>query len=302
MCSQLLHQALDSNAPLAFICSTRLGDTLISLVTVNNLVRNGFQVDVYGDYAYQLRAWFPWVNIYPAVPLEQAKKFRAYSQILHMYDRPISNELKTWHSNSIVLADSPLYHLPQTMVDIQVKICEEELGLVNVVRDNNLKPLVELVAAKYQNRVVINPTSFLKRKNWPKNKFIKLAAILQERGFIINFIVAPDEYSMWQDVVLQGFPVLQFAVLSELAAYLYESAFFIGNDSGLGHLASNLGVPTLSIILRKGVARQWHPAWAPNVVVLSPAWLNPRPLKEKLWKYFTSVKRVLAGFEELQKK
>jgi len=296
---KLLKQELNREQPIAFICSPRLGDTLISLVTVNNLVRNGFTVDVYGDYAYELKDWFPWAKISSSIAVENARQLEKYVQILHMYDRPLSDELKKWHPNSIVLADSPLYHLPQSMVDIQVQLCKQELGLKDVVRDNNLQPLPGLTFAKHSKRIIINPTSFLERKNWPKDKFIKLAKVLAGRGFELHFVVAPNEYADWQGVIQHGFPVPRFNSLSELAAYLYESAFFIGNDSGLGHLASNLGVPTLSIILRKGVARQWHPAWAPNVVVLSPAWLNPRPIKEKLWKYFTSVNRVLKGFEQL---
>lgn len=302
MDTKLLQEKLDPATPLAFICSSRLGDTLISLVTVNNLIRNGFQVDVYGDYAYQLKDWFPWARIQPQVTVENARQLERYSQILHMYDRPLSDELKKWHPNSIVLSDSSLYHLPQSMVDIQAQLCKQELGLKDVVRDNNLQPLPGFIFAKNSKRIIINPTSFLPHKNWPKNKFIKLATILAARGFALHFIVAPNEYAAWEKVTQHGFILLKFDSLSVLAAYLYESAFFIGNDSGLGHLASNLGVPTLTIILRKGVARQWHPAWAPNVVVLSPAWLNPRPLKEKLWKYFTSVARVLKGFEQLNKR
>ena len=301
MGTKLLKQELNREKPLAFICSPRLGDTLISLVTVNNLVRNGFQVDVYGDYAYALQAWFPWAHIQAKITVENADQLKKYSQVLHMYDSALSDELKKWHANSIVLSDSPWYHLPQTMVDIQTQLCVQELNLVDVVRVNNLSPLAGLMKAKNKQRVIINPTSFLVRKNWPKNKFIKLAAILMQRGFEVCFVVAPDEYSAWQEIVQRGFSLLKFATLSDVAAYFYEAAFFIGNDSGLGHLASNLGVPTLSIILRKGVARQWHPSWAPNVVVLSPVWLNPRPLKEKLWKYFTSVNRVLKGFERLTK-
>jgi len=299
MSKKLLQFGLNREQPLAFICSPRLGDTLISLVTVNNLVRNGFVVDVYGDYAYQLKDWFSWARIHAKITVENAALLKQYSQVLHMYDSPLSDELKKWHKNSVVLSDSLLYHLPQSMVDIQVQLCREELGLQDVVRENNLKALPGLIASKNPKRVIINPTSFLTRKNWPKNKFIKLAQILTQRSFEVHFIVAPNEYQDWQDVEQYGFIVQQFNSLSAVASYLCEAAFFIGNDSGLGHLASNLGVPTLSIILRKGVARQWRPSWAPNVTVLSPSWLNPRPIKEKLWKIFISVKRVLRGFERL---
>ena len=38
-----------------------------------------------------------------------------------------------------------------------------------------------------------------------------------------------------------------FSSLEELTSFLYESAFFIGNDSGPGHVASALNIPTLTI-------------------------------------------------------
>ncbi len=58
-------------------------------------------------------------------------------------------------------------------------------------------------------------------------------------------------------------------------------------------------LPTVSIILRKGLAVHWRPTWAPGEIVMPPVWLNPRLIREKFWKQCTSVKRVLAGFDRL---
>lgn len=302
MTDKLLTTPLPKNANIAFICSPQMGDTLISMVTINNLVRNGYMIDVFGDFAYALRAWFPWANIFPALKLEEQQRLAAYPTVLHMYDSDLAKHVGHWHSNSIILSNSPLYKARIPMVDIQVTICQQEFGLTNIVRDNNIQPLAGLNPHHNKQRIVMHPTSSLKRKCWPKNKFIKLAQQLKQQGYSICFIVAPAERPAWLDVVHYGIELPEFSSLSDIAAFIYESAFFIGNDSGIGHLASNLGVPTVSIILRKGVARQWRPSWALGEVVLSPAWLNPRPLKEKLWKYFISVKMVLDKFYLLRQR
>lgn len=315
----LLLLPLNQANKIAFISSPRLGDTLLGMVTVNNLVRNGYAVDVYGDYIYALRAWFPWANIFPSIisisnsntqtaqdstAVVHAQKILAqYPVVLFMYDDEIATQLISQHPCLRVLARSPLYKAHMTMVDIQATLCDKDLGLKNVVRENNIQPLTDLIAHRYKQRVVIHPTSFLPRKNWPKRKFIKLAQKLMQQNYEVYFIVSPEERTAWLDVVSDyGIKLPKFNLLSDVAAFVYEAAFFIGNDSGIGHLASNLGVPTVSIILRPSVARQWQPAWAVGEVVISPAWLNPRPLKEKLWKYFITVNMVWKKFMKLQQR
>lgn len=296
---RLLAEPLPKAAKIAFVCSFCLGDSLMSLVTINNLVRNGYDVEVFGDYAYALRDWFPQFTIHPLLSTHEQEKLKSYDIILHMYETELSKQVCQWHSASITLSDSIHYIADMTMTDIQVTLCQLEFKLLDVERSNNIKPLPGLNHRANVNRIVYHPTSSLKRKNWPAKKFLKLAKKLKQEGFENYFLVAPDERSSWLWLQQEGFHVPSFSSLSEVAKFIYESGYFIGNDSGLGHLASNLGVPTISIILRKGVAKQWRPNWAPGKVVLSPTWLNPRPIKEKLWKIFTRVSAVKNAFDDL---
>lgn len=296
---QLLKKSLQKNHEIAFVCSPRLGDTLIGLVTVNNLLLNGYQVTVYGNYAFQLKDWFPHFQIHPAPTLDSQYALQKYATVLHMYENDFSKYVALWHPHSIALSNCPLYLADMTMVDIQALLCRQELGLAQITRTNNLVPLPHLVRRKYSQRIVIHPTSFLVRKNWPAKKFVKLAKLLQNEDYKIEFMVAPNELKDWLWLNDLGFALKAFSSLSEAAAFLYESAYFIGNDSGIGHLASNVDLPTVSIILRKGVAKQWRPSWSLGKVVLSPAWINPRPVKEKLWKIFTTVSAVKKVFDKL---
>jgi heptosyltransferase III len=297
--AKLLTKPIDKQGRIAFICSFCLGDSLIALVTVNNFLRNGYQVDVYGDFVYALRDWFPQYNIKPLIKVADQEQLESYTTVLHMYESELSRQIAPWHANSIALSHSPLYLARMSMTDIQVALCREEFGLSDLVRVNGMQPPTGLQQYKFPKRIVLHPTSSLVRKNWPAKKFLKLAQILKERGFDPVFIIAPNERSQCLEITASNFSVPSFANLSAIAAYFYESGYFIGNDSGLGHLASNLGIPTVSIILRPSVARQWRPTWALGEVALSPTWLNPRPIKEKLWKYCTSVARVLSYFDRL---
>ncbi|WP_429485147.1 glycosyltransferase family 9 protein [Paraburkholderia youngii] len=79
-----------------------------------------------------------------------------------------------------------------------------------------------------------------------------------------------------------------------------EAGWFIGNDSGLGHLASAIGVPTLSLFMRSGLARTWRPGWSPGAIVLPLNVVPTGRLRERCWKRLMSVRRVLRGFETLR--
>lgn len=298
---QLLTNPIDKQATIAFNCSFCLGDSLIGLVTVNNLARNGYQVSVFGDYIYGLRDWFPQFDVHPRLNPEQQDQLKKYDVVLHMYETELSKAVASWHPLSITLSDSRLYLADLTMTDIQATLCRKEFNLENVVRVNDLRPLADLTFRKYQNRIIIHPTSSLLRKNWPPKKFLALSKKLNRQGYQVSFIVSPKERQEWQEIVSDVVTLPMFDSLSDVAKYIYESGYFIGNDSGIGHLASNLGIPTVSIILRKGVAKQWRPTWAPGKVVLSPNWLNPRPVKERFWKIFTRVATVNNAFKELIK-
>jgi heptosyltransferase III len=297
---RLLDCPIAKNSSIALISSFCLGDTLINLVLANNFLRDGYQIELFGDYAYALRDWFPQFKINPLLSVVAQDSLKGYDYVIHMYESELSQQLATWHPASIVLSDSIHYRDDMTMTDIQVKLCRLEFGLERLKRENDITPLPGLGYRNYPNRIIVHPTSSLKRKNWPAKKFIKLAKMLQREGFENCFIVSEKERRDWLWVEQEGISLPFFRSLSDVAKFIYESGYFIGNDSGIGHLASNLGIPTISIILRKGVAKQWRPSWAPGKVVLSPNWLNPRPIKEKLWKIFTRVATVKAAFESLR--
>jgi hypothetical protein len=129
---------------------------------------------------------------------------------------------------------------------------------------------------------------------------IGLAHALAARGVAPSLIMAPNERPAWADAEAQGIRIVALPTLDAVAEWLVGCDALIGVDSGIGHLASNLGIPTVTLFLRRGTSVQWHPAWAPNVTVLPPRWLIGRPIKERWWQHTVSIQRVLAAFDTLQ--
>jgi ADP-heptose:LPS heptosyltransferase len=126
---------------------------------------------------------------------------------------------------------------------------------------------------------------------------------LKEEGYEPVFIPGgPKERENWKDVEKLGFQIAGFANLDLLAAFLYESGYLIGNDSGLGHLASALGIPTLTFCRRKTWANMWAPSFHKGEVVTPGSWIpNIRGfrLRDRHWKKFITVGMARRAFERL---
>lgn len=89
-----------------------------------------------------------------------------------------------------------------------------------------------------ENYAVIHPFSGSARKNWPLEKFRALAARL-ERTMPVMWCSGAED------------PPLPGAVrkddLWELACWLSRAKLYVGNDSGITHLAGAVGTPVLAI-------------------------------------------------------
>jgi heptosyltransferase III len=89
-----------------------------------------------------------------------------------------------------------------------------------------------------QRFAVIHPFSGSPRKNWPLEKFRALARGL-ERAMPVYWTAGPD------DPPLDG--AVRFDDLYELACWLARAALYVGNDSGVTHLAAAVGAPVLAL-------------------------------------------------------
>lgn len=96
---------------------------------------------------------------------------------------------------------------------------------------------------------VIHPFSGSLRKNWPLENFSALARWLAGR-MPVRWCAGPQE--PLEDAV-------RIADLYELACWLAGARIYIGNDSGITHLAAAAGTPVVAIFLATDPA-----VWAPR--------------------------------------
>jgi len=112
-----------------------------------------------------------------------------------------------------------------------------------------------------QRRIlIVAPGSGAREKNWPEEFFLAVAEWWHERmGGVAVLLLGPAEQeSGGVDRLRQHCLVAGGLSLAQAVALLDASDAFLGNDSGITHLAAALGVPTVALF-GPSDPRQWAP-------------------------------------------
>lgn len=293
-------------------CSKGLGDGLIFFTLAENLYKNGFEVTCYHNFLYELQEWFPHFKIKRAS--FEGFTFSSLIEddliVINGDETPFSvalvKETKGKFKNkSFVLRPTTCkkggggdfrFDVTVSMVQNLLNFSTSHLNLKNVSPSIGITPPKKLLFRKETKRVLLHPMSNDPQRNWPAEKFLKLAKKLKEASFHPHFMIAPHERSLWKG---DEYPIESCKTISELASYIYESGFLIGNDSGLGHLASALNIPTLILFATKRKEPFWRPGWRVGKT-LSPFSCLPNikgaRLQDRYWHKFLSTSRVFKAF------
>ncbi len=99
--------------------------------------------------------------------------------------------------------------------------------------------------------IALHPGAGSRKKAWPAARFAALARTLAGAGHKILIIEGPADKAAAAEVRadLRGIPYLlaQDLSITRLAALLSFASLFIGNDSGISHLAAAVQIPTIAI-------------------------------------------------------
>ena len=121
-------------------------------------------------------------------------------------------------------------------------------------------------------RVALAPGSGQARKNWPLDHYAELARLLEEQYKAeIWWILGPAETG-WQTELQKKFPdqklrLLQNLPLGQLAAAMAEFQLYVGNDSGVTHLAAALGRSAVVAIFGPSDPIIWAPPGQRTIVI-----------------------------------
>lgn len=119
-------------------------------------------------------------------------------------------------------------------------------------------PRIPVPPVPIQNFAVLHPFASGPKKTWPLANFRAVAAKLD---LPVQWCAGPEE-------VLAG--AVRIGDLYELGCWLATARLYIGNDSGIAHLAAAVGVPVVAIFLSTD-PRVWAPRGAHVAVLRNPA-------------------------------
>jgi ADP-heptose:LPS heptosyltransferase len=132
---------------------------------------------------------------------------------------------------------------------------------------------LEAARSKEQPLVAIHPGSGSEKKCWPIERFVTLARQLAREDFGVLLILGPADERLIEPMTALsheiGCPVAHNIPLRRLAAVLSMCAAYVGNDSGVTHLAATAGAPTVAIFGPTD-PRVWAPPGR-HVRVMSPS-------------------------------
>lgn len=141
--------------------------------------------------------------------------------------------------------------------------------------------------------IAIAPGSGATQKCWPRDRWLDLAARLVGAGELIDVVVGPteserDDPRRWPWSVPVRFVADRSC--SEVAAELERAAAFFGNDSGVTHLASMLGVPTVAVF-GGGSPRVYAPIGPRSEIVVTDGAFPPNATVDQVAAALTRVRR-----------
>ena len=158
------------------------------------------------------------------------------------------------------------HHMTQSLLD---PLRDEGIDLPDAPQ-----PRIELPSAPAKGDVVIlHPGSGGRHKCWPAQHFVTLLAWLQRQGWQVAVLWGPAEEARrgeFPPALSEAATQLCPASAWELALYLAAAKFYIGNDTGPGHVAAAVGCPTLSLFGPTD-PRLWRPLGPAARVVQAPA-------------------------------
>ncbi len=216
-----------------------LGDSLLTFPIIEIFKNKGFEITVWGNTEYFSLAKI--AGICKEITIYEPKKHFPFSVILSK-ERSVFRHLK----NAIFI--DPIPKEGKWVVHYYL----EQLNLLEEKFSKTLK--IDLREEKIPHLCIIHPGSGSKKKNPSLDFFIDLQNLIQSKGYNTLFVLGPAEKEL--SYVLKNYQF--FDNILDLAKTLMKASLYVGLDSGVSHLSSYLGIPSV-IIYGPTDPKIWHP-------------------------------------------
>jgi len=167
---------------------------------------------------------------------------------------PVYQNLRSAGIQELIL-HAPFPPKGQWIVDYHISAVQRERQKHphNLVQ-NLFSPLFHNDQTK-KRPIIIHPGSGSPKKNWPLKRFLTVASRLRQKKHSITWVTGPAENNLRFP---PGDSQYHTPHLDQIIPILRNAALYIGNDSGITHLAAALGCPTIALF-----GPSDHRIWSP---------------------------------------
>ena len=150
-----------------------------------------------------------------------------------------------------------------------VPVTDRPATQLTVTEKAALSISAKLAASQVQDReplALIHPAAAFETKRWATENFARIAEQIAQRGMTPAALVSPKEKHVLDALVAQSSArVIAFDNLSlpEVTALAARARLFVGNDSGIAHIAAAVNTPCVVVFGSSNVAH-WRP-WTTNL-------------------------------------
>jgi heptosyltransferase-3 len=206
-----------------------------------------------------------------------------------LYNHLLSSSKDFWHTEKIHSAEQhlallgfagiPVSDKPKSRLVVTgkaLKSLEEKFNAKTQRREDaeNFLNETDFEQTKIQNLkpkiALLHPTAAFDTKQWATENFARIAEFLSEKGFSVVAIAAQKESAVLGNLKqLSRAPITIFddLILPEITALASKAKLFVGNDSGIAHIAAAVETPSVVVFGSSNIVH-WRP-WtnAPNEIV-----------------------------------
>ncbi|CAN5385864.1 putative lipopolysaccharide heptosyltransferase III [soil metagenome] len=233
----------------------------------------------------------------------------AYYQYSFLYNHLLSSSLDFWGTDFAHSAEQQLALLGFVGVPVQ----DRPMSRLTVTGKAADQVTAKCLSGWTEDDKValIHPAAAFATKQWATANFARTVEFLADKGYKAVGIASRNESSILSELKdLSGIEVRTFddLTLPEITALASRADLFVGNDSGIAHIAAAVGTPTV-VVFGSSNRNHWRP-WtdAPNEIVFSEFACQPCPgyvcaefgeprciLNVAPSAVFTAVERVLSA-------
>lgn len=236
----------------------------------------------------------------------------SHYQYKFLYNHLLASSTEFWQSEHIHSAEQQLALLGFVGVPVEdrpksrLEVTENAVGSL----EQKLHAKAQRPLGEYQPFAIMHPAAAFATKIWAAENFARTAEFLDAKGIQTIAIAAGNEREILEKLQSESrVPVAIFddLTLLEITALASKATLFVGNDSGIAHIAAAVNTPTV-VIFGSSNRNHWRP-WtdAPNEIVYVEFPCQPCPgyeckefgepkciLNVRTKSVFTAIERVLA--------